>query len=352
MKNMLTFFVVLVSATFSFGQSVYEIPYVSPADAPVLGDSVDSVWLTADPAEIALSHGGAEADDADDFLAEFRLLYNEESLFVLWQIIDDEWVTDDAGDFDPEVDFSQQSWYKDDACTLILPAAPWEYPVYEIAWVPFNTHEQKARFPGTSFNEDGTNDSSFIDVEYMHCEWFERDDEYGYIAEARIDWEGLDFDLDIEDGDEFPFDIRARDDDDGDGWDHKYTWNMANSHKLIDNMGIAETLPGTVSKVNRQGQNPAYYGLEQNYPNPFNPGTTIGYRLEGAADVTLAVYDVMGRHIRTIVRANQHAGVFEADWDGRDANGRAVAGGVYFYELRTEGRNGTFETMKKMTLVR
>jgi hypothetical protein len=72
----------------------------------------------------------------------------------------------------------------------------------------------------------------------------------------------------------------------------------------------------------------------ENYPNPFNPVTTIRYTLPAASSVTLAVYDVAGRLVRTLVKDSMRpAGVCETQWNGTDANGHAVASGVYFYKL-------------------
>lgn len=89
---------------------------------------------------------------------------------------------------------------------------------------------------------------------------------------------------------------------------------------------------GTTTAVT-DGQTPSRLALE-NYPNPFNPVTTIRYSLPNAADVSLAVYDVSGRLVRTLVKnAKTPAGVFEAEWNGTDSAGNPVASGVYFYRL-------------------
>lgn len=74
--------------------------------------------------------------------------------------------------------------------------------------------------------------------------------------------------------------------------------------------------------------------LGQNYPNPFREATTINYEVEHAAPVTLAVYDLLGRRVRTLVDERQGPGAHRAVWDGRDASGRPVASGTYFYRLR------------------
>ena len=76
--------------------------------------------------------------------------------------------------------------------------------------------------------------------------------------------------------------------------------------------------------------------LYQNYPNPFNPSTTIRYALPERAQVDLAVYDIQGRLIRNLASGFREAGQHEAPWDGRDANGRAAASGVYLYSLSTD----------------
>jgi flagellar hook assembly protein FlgD len=69
-------------------------------------------------------------------------------------------------------------------------------------------------------------------------------------------------------------------------------------------------------------------------PNPFNPYTVIPYYLPQATRVTITVYDVAGRHVRSI-RADvfESAGWNRATWDGRDSRGQAVASGVYFYRI-------------------
>ena len=78
--------------------------------------------------------------------------------------------------------------------------------------------------------------------------------------------------------------------------------------------------------------------LLPNYPNPFNPETWIPYQLASAAEVTLTLYDVTGRGVRTLALGHQPAGVYQhksraAHWDGRNAFGEPVASGIYFYTL-------------------
>jgi hypothetical protein len=73
--------------------------------------------------------------------------------------------------------------------------------------------------------------------------------------------------------------------------------------------------------------------LHQNIPNPFNPQTTIRYDLPAPAHIRLAIFDVSGRLVRTLVDEQQAPGSREVIWTGRDDRGAAVSSGVYFYVL-------------------
>jgi hypothetical protein len=89
--------------------------------------------------------------------------------------------------------------------------------------------------------------------------------------------------------------------------------------------------------------------LGRNHPNPFNPRTTITFDLARPSPAQLKVYDLAGRHVRTLVdEGSMEAGRHESVWDGRDATGREVSAGVYFYNLKAGG----FEKTHRMTLVK
>jgi hypothetical protein len=94
---------------------------------------------------------------------------------------------------------------------------------------------------------------------------------------------------------------------------------------------------------------PPVYFLANNYPNPFNPVTTITYGIDGRTPVTLRIYDVAGRLVRTLVNAVQEPGNrYTVTWDGRNAFGRNVSSGIYFCRLTTGARTST----RKMVLLR
>ena len=94
---------------------------------------------------------------------------------------------------------------------------------------------------------------------------------------------------------------------------------------------------------------PSRHALYQNVPNPFNPTTTIRYDVaRGGGLVTLRIFDVSGRLVRTLVDAKESGGQKSVDWDGRNGGGAKVATGTYFYRLTAPG----FTQTKKMVLLK
>ncbi len=94
---------------------------------------------------------------------------------------------------------------------------------------------------------------------------------------------------------------------------------------------------------------PTKFELAQNFPNPFNPSTTIRYGLPAEERVTLKIYNLLGREIRTILSDEPKAAGFHlALWDGRDKQNRLVGSGVYIYQIIA----GEFKQTRKMLLVK
>ncbi|NBB85872.1 MAG: PQQ-binding-like beta-propeller repeat protein [Bacteroidetes bacterium] len=88
--------------------------------------------------------------------------------------------------------------------------------------------------------------------------------------------------------------------------------------------------------------------LHPNAPNPFAESTTIRYELRTPGRAVVAIYNLLGQRVRTLVDTRKEAGRHVVSWDGRDARGRPVASGVYFSRLRA----GSYEAIQKLTLVR
>ncbi|HMB90231.1 MAG TPA: FG-GAP-like repeat-containing protein [Rhodothermales bacterium] len=83
---------------------------------------------------------------------------------------------------------------------------------------------------------------------------------------------------------------------------------------------------------------PDGFKLSANYPNPFNPSTTFSFTLPRDANVSVRIYDVTGRLIRTLVDNRLYSsGTYQARWDGTSASGTTVASGTYFYSLEHDG---------------
>ncbi|MEJ2722845.1 MAG: FlgD immunoglobulin-like domain containing protein, partial [bacterium] len=94
---------------------------------------------------------------------------------------------------------------------------------------------------------------------------------------------------------------------------------------------------------------PEAFALYQNNPNPFNPSTSIRFDVPSAgAVVTLRIWDVSGRLVRTLVDEIVGGGLQERTWDGKDASGNPVGSGIYFYRLTAGNRTLT----RKMVLLK
>ncbi|MBO6584769.1 MAG: T9SS type A sorting domain-containing protein [Gracilimonas sp.] len=83
--------------------------------------------------------------------------------------------------------------------------------------------------------------------------------------------------------------------------------------------------------------------LNQNYPNPFNPSTTISFDIPYSAFVTLKVFDITGREVRTLISERKISGEHKVVW-----NAQELSSGIYFYQIKTEFFNKT----KKMILLK
>lgn len=93
---------------------------------------------------------------------------------------------------------------------------------------------------------------------------------------------------------------------------------------------------------------PAEFSLSQNYPNPFNPETSFKYMVAEDADVTIGVYNLLGKEIKRIVSGRQPAGYYAATWTGVDNTGRSVASGIYFIRMQADN----FQMVRKISLMR
>lgn len=90
------------------------------------------------------------------------------------------------------------------------------------------------------------------------------------------------------------------------------------------------------------------FSLQQNYPNPFNPTTNITYSIPERSNVSLTVYNVLGKEIAKLVDENMSGGTYNTTWDGKDSFGAIVPSGIYFYSIQTNNYTQT----RKMILLK
>ncbi|MBN1350352.1 DUF3160 domain-containing protein [candidate division KSB1 bacterium] len=111
----------------------------------------------------------------------------------------------------------------------------------------------------------------------------------------------------------------------------------------------------TKTTLQHEADLPEIYELDQNYPNPFAPSrasgnapnTSIRFRLPLPQTITLAIYNIRGERVRTLLNGYKMPGYYQIQWDGRNESGCMVSAGVYFYQLQV----GQHLLTKKMVLM-
>jgi N-acetylneuraminic acid mutarotase len=106
-----------------------------------------------------------------------------------------------------------------------------------------------------------------------------------------------------------------------------------------------------MSKLNTQGDFTStmyQFLLYQNKPNPFKSQTNIRYSIPNQGKVTLSIYDVSGRLVKTLVDEHKKPGIYSTNWNGTDKQGKKVSQGVYFYVLKTDNN----KMQKKMLMLK
>ena len=110
----------------------------------------------------------------------------------------------------------------------------------------------------------------------------------------------------------------------------------------------SDAVTATALSVEGSGVIPTRYALRQNYPNPFNPTTQINYDLPENTFVSIIIYDVMGRKIKSLLNDNQDAGYRSLQWNATNDLGQPVSAGMYIYTIQA----GEFRSTKKMVLLK
>jgi hypothetical protein len=95
-------------------------------------------------------------------------------------------------------------------------------------------------------------------------------------------------------------------------------------------------------------QLPQAFNLYNNYPNPFNPVTTLRYDIPENSHVTITIYDMLGRQVKTLINQTQDAGYRSVIWDATNDYGKPVSAGIYLYQIQA----GEYISTKKMVLLK
>jgi len=114
-------------------------------------------------------------------------------------------------------------------------------------------------------------------------------------------------------------------------------------------LGDLNWFPEQMTAINKNPNPvPSAFSLSQNYPNPFNSTTNLKYSLAKDTEVSLKIYNMLGKEIRTLVNEKQTSGYHAIQWDGTNNFGQKVTSGIYFYTFKADGVTKT----KKMIMMK
>ena len=150
---------------------------------------------------------------------------------------------------------------------------------------------------------------------------------------------------------------------DSEGWGHGVFTALDSSQGFWDDDSLeVYYLSSSNSAVDTSHDGKIFsFKLFQNYPNPFNSSTIITYETVEEGNVTLKIYDILGREVRKLVNRSQKPGHYKVNWDGRNNQGKEVASGIYFYQLtvgeahrpeQSQGEAADYKETKKLVLMK
>ena len=182
-------------------------------------------------------------------------------------------------------------------------------------WTDFSEHVAHHReYGGYAFNN---NDGIYIDGE--NIKWF-------IVDEKLVSFDGTNW-IKYDNKHTGPVELVTVDNDNI-LWIYGYNGGKANL-KSFDKGDLTPVL------VEKSQKKPALLDITGNYPNPFNPSTTIEYSLAESGFTELAVYNIAGQKIKSLVSSEMTAGRHSVMWDGYDDHGNAVSSGVYLSRLKS-----------------
>ncbi len=123
--------------------------------------------------------------------------------------------------------------------------------------------------------------------------------------------------------------------------DNLYIFGGNQPSTVLKSLEYSDIIVSVREQMNNES--PKEYALSQNYPNPFNPSTTIHYSIPEQSNVTLEIFDILGRRVKILVDEHKNAGNYKIEFKSQN-----LSGGIYFYRIKA----GEFSDMKKMLLLK
>ena len=127
----------------------------------------------------------------------------------------------------------------------------------------------------------------------------------------------------------------------GSPWENQALFDF--DGQLLDAVSVFDD-----ANVSVQTKNEYSIGGIFNYPNPFNPVTKLRYTIPKNSLVSIIIYDMLGRQVKTLVNQTQDAGYASVIWDATNDYGKPVSAGIYLYQIQT----GEYIQTKKMVLLK
>lgn len=314
------------------GSPVTKLPVIYTLRAPVIDGKKDWLWSKGYDVQMEIFPWRSDVPDESDLSATFITLWDDARFYCFVTVKDQTlinlpelpfWENDGINAYFDGDNSKNDGWYdgNDDQIT------------FELGEPPIST--------------DGHIIVDNISYAYKTTQ-------SGYNLEFSIPFDDLQFEP--KNWHKFGFDMEINDNDNGigrddilrwwysgEGWWNPSFWGTAFLMGRPPRLGkeMANTDNTEISKAER-------FDLLPNYPNPFNPATNIQYQLPVDATVEIAIYNMEGQKIRTLVNEHTSAGVHSVEWNGRDDSGQEVASGVFLYRMKA----ADYVITRKLTLIR
>ena len=128
----------------------------------------------------------------------------------------------------------------------------------------------------------------------------------------------------------------------------EYSYRLAAYDYAGNQSGFTEPVLAILLSTDQSDVIPEVFTLHQNYPNPFNPTTQIRYDLPENSYVSINIYDLMGKRVKSLVNSKQDPGYRSIYWNATNDLGQPVSAGMYIYMIQA----GEFRKTRKMVLLK